>query len=53
MGEVIRLEDRRARRRPETVGDTVRAEFLFDHGFVDGGPAAAFLQEVGQVMGGS
>lgn len=25
----------------------------FDHGFVDGGPAAAFLQEVGQVMGGS
>src|SRR3954468_9628830 len=31
MGEVIRLEDRRARRRPETVmGDPVRAEFLFD-----------------------
>src|SRR4051812_29449305 len=31
MGEVIRLEDRRARPRPETaVGDAVRAEFLFD-----------------------
>src|SRR3954462_15915274 len=31
MGEVIRLEDRRARRRPETnLGDAVRAEFLFD-----------------------
>src|SRR3954467_8145108 len=31
MGEVIRLEDRRARRRPETaMGDAVRAEFLFD-----------------------
>ena len=32
MGEVIRLEDRRARRRPETtaVGEAVRAEFLFD-----------------------
>jgi 2-hydroxychromene-2-carboxylate isomerase len=31
MGEVIRLEDRRARRRPEAaVGDAVRAEFLFD-----------------------
>ena len=31
MGEVIRLEDRRARRRPEAVmGDPVRAEFLFD-----------------------
>src|SRR5690242_11537724 len=32
MGEVIRLEDRRARRRPETAapGDAVRAEFLFD-----------------------
>src|SRR4051794_30139084 len=29
MGEVIRLEDRRARRRAETVGDAVRAEFLF------------------------
>jgi 2-hydroxychromene-2-carboxylate isomerase len=31
MGEVIRLEDRRARRRPEAVpGDVIRAEFLFD-----------------------
>jgi 2-hydroxychromene-2-carboxylate isomerase len=31
MGEVIRLEDRRARRRPEAVmGDPVRAEFLYD-----------------------
>src|ERR1700742_2836649 len=30
MGEVIRLEDRRARRRPETQGEAVRAEFLFD-----------------------
>ena len=30
MGEVIRLEDRRARRRPETPGEAVRAEFLFD-----------------------
>src|SRR4051812_4093262 len=31
MGDVIRLEDRRARRRPEAVaGDAVRAEFLFD-----------------------
>ena len=31
MGEVIRLEDRRARRRPETtMGEAVRAEFLFD-----------------------
>ena len=31
MGEVIRLEDRRARRRPEAVvGDAVRAEFFFD-----------------------
>jgi 2-hydroxychromene-2-carboxylate isomerase len=31
MGEVIRLEDRRPRRRPETItGDAVRAEFLFD-----------------------
>jgi 2-hydroxychromene-2-carboxylate isomerase len=31
MGEVIRLEDRRARLRPDAVvGDPVRAEFLFD-----------------------
>ena len=31
MGEVIRLEERRARRRPEAAaGDAVRAEFLFD-----------------------
>jgi 2-hydroxychromene-2-carboxylate isomerase len=31
MGDVIRLEDRRARLRPEAaVGDPVRAEFLFD-----------------------
>ena len=31
MGEVIRLDDRRARLRPEAVmGDAVRAEFLFD-----------------------
>src|SRR6185295_14800540 len=30
MGEVIRLEDRRARRRPETPGEAVRAEFLYD-----------------------
>src|SRR3954452_18257479 len=31
MGEVIRLEDRRPRRRPEAVmGEAVRAEFLFD-----------------------
>ena len=31
MGEVIRLEDRRPRHRPETaMGDAVRAEFLFD-----------------------
>src|SRR3954463_9771423 len=31
MGDVIRLEDRRARRRPDAVaGDAVRAEFLFD-----------------------
>ncbi len=31
MGEVIRLEDRRARRRPDAVmGGPVRAEFLFD-----------------------
>lgn len=31
MGEVIRLEDRRARRRPDPVmGEPVRAEFLFD-----------------------
>src|SRR4051795_6766849 len=31
MGDVIRLEDRRARRRPEAVaGDAVRAEFMFD-----------------------
>jgi 2-hydroxychromene-2-carboxylate isomerase len=31
MGEVIRLEDRRARRRPDAGGgDAVRAEFLFD-----------------------
>src|SRR4051794_31323969 len=33
MGEVIRLEDRRARLRPDAVvGDPVRAEFLFDLG---------------------
>src|SRR3954468_18200869 len=33
MGEVIRLEDRRARRRPDAVAeDVVRAEFLFDLG---------------------
>ena len=33
MGEVIRLEDRRVRRRPDAVaGNTVRAEFLFDLG---------------------
>src|SRR3954468_4275880 len=31
MGEVIRLDDRRARLRPESVmEDAVRAEFLFD-----------------------
>src|SRR3954447_4335139 len=31
MGDVIRLEDRRARLRPDAVvGDPVRAEFLFD-----------------------
>src|SRR3954463_2644733 len=31
MGDVIRLEDRRARRRPEAAsGDAVRAEFIFD-----------------------
>jgi 2-hydroxychromene-2-carboxylate isomerase len=31
MGEVIRLDERRARLRPEAVvGDAVRAEFLFD-----------------------
>src|SRR4051794_9146769 len=31
MGEVIRLEDRRARHRPDTVArDAIRAEFLFD-----------------------
>jgi 2-hydroxychromene-2-carboxylate isomerase len=31
MGEVIRLEDRRARRRPDAVaGGAVRAEFMFD-----------------------
>src|SRR4051794_20989254 len=31
MGEVIRLEDRRARLRPDAVvGDPVRAEFFFD-----------------------
>ena len=31
MGDVIRLEDRRARRRPDAAaGDAVRAEFLFD-----------------------
>ena len=30
MGEVIRLEDRRARRRPEAPGEAVRAEFLYD-----------------------
>src|SRR3712207_9579911 len=31
MGEVIRLDDRRARLRPEMVmGDAVRAEFFFD-----------------------
>ena len=31
MGEVIRLEERRARLRPDAVvGDPVRAEFLFD-----------------------
>ena len=31
MGELIRLEERRARRRPDAVkGETVRAEFLFD-----------------------
>jgi 2-hydroxychromene-2-carboxylate isomerase len=31
MGDLIRLEDRRARRRPDaTVGPTVRAEFFFD-----------------------
>src|SRR3712207_793276 len=31
MGEVIRLDDRRARYRPDAVmGDAVRAEFLFD-----------------------
>src|SRR3954468_17817763 len=31
MGEVIRLEDRRARRRPDAVAeDVVRAEFAFD-----------------------
>jgi len=31
MGDVIRLEDRRARRRPDAVaGEPVRAEFLFD-----------------------
>jgi 2-hydroxychromene-2-carboxylate isomerase len=31
MGEVIRLADRRSRRRPEAVpGDVIRAEFLFD-----------------------
>jgi 2-hydroxychromene-2-carboxylate isomerase len=33
MGEVIRLEDRRVRRRPDAItGNTVRAEFLFDLG---------------------
>ena len=33
MGEVIRLEDRRARRRPDAViGNAVRAEFVFDLG---------------------
>src|SRR3954467_14889012 len=31
MGDVIRLEDRRARRRPDAVaGEAVRAEFMFD-----------------------
>src|SRR4051812_50129137 len=31
MGEVIRLEDRRARRRPDVEGrNAVRAEFFFD-----------------------
>ena len=31
MGELIRLEDRRARRRPDAAaGEAVRAEFLFD-----------------------
>ncbi len=31
MGDLIRLEDRRARRRPDaTAGQTVRAEFFFD-----------------------
>src|SRR4051812_6869411 len=31
MGEVIRLEDRRPRRRPDgAAGDAVRAEFIFD-----------------------
>ena len=31
MGEVIRLEDRRARRRPDVGGSkAVRAEFFFD-----------------------
>src|SRR3954449_1057220 len=31
MGDVIRLDDRRARRLPDAVaGDAVRAEFLFD-----------------------
>jgi 2-hydroxychromene-2-carboxylate isomerase len=31
MGEVIRLEDRRARRRPDAAaGEAVRAEFMFD-----------------------
>ena len=30
MGEVIRLDERRARLRPEAAADAVRAEFLFD-----------------------